>query len=108
MTHFCETVSFSDKNRREENQDICGCMMRQSAPTGACPAASVLFVADGVSNADGGRAVETISCEVYNLMGSLLSDCDALGKMSEYQREYEIFEQLRDLMQRLDQIMDQL
>lgn len=103
MTYFCETFAFSDRNKRDNNQDICGYMIGECAPQSGGPNAAVFFVADGVSNANGDLAAKLIGKAIRMPLAQLLVNCsDILEIQNEAERTNEIHTQLCELIEQIN------
>lgn len=105
MIHFCDTFAFSHANERPENQDTCGYLVHEAADGNGDRKASVLFVADGVSNANGGQAAARIRKVIRRPMTQLLFDAIDLTDLPEATRDREIYEMLRDVITETDQAL---
>lgn len=110
MIMLKETFAYSDANRREENQDTCGYMICESAP--ASPGsltASVLFVADGVSNSNGGRAAALVTQKIRRPLSNLLLNCEHFvtlpGETPDGQRATAIFGQMQEVIYDLNDVL---
>ena len=117
MIYFCDTLAFSHKNKREENQDTCGYLMGEGMLPNSKSKAAAFFVADGVSNSLGNVAAQRLRKGYRAVLAGLLDRCIALLEQ-QAQREaeslpamdkaafaWEIQELLRDTVLELDTLV---
>lgn len=75
MIRYYGTTSLSHRNRRKENQDVCGYLFSEGSLPGSESRAAAFFVADGVSGAHGDTAAESIRSGYRTILARLLDDC---------------------------------
>ncbi len=117
MVYFGETFLFSDKNKRQTNQDVCGYMTKELARPGFQQKAAVYFVADGVSGSEGDISAARLRKGWQKPVDALLNNClgllereaqkkqQGLGCMDDTELTWEIGEQLRDTVLMFDKIV---
>ena len=104
MIYWGETSNLSDKNRRAENEDLCGWLLTGGAPDDlASPGKTgVFFVADGVSNANGKETVRLIERHIRKEAARLAGAAYDFLEMDEQTRADEIFLQMKQMLRTVD------
>ena len=105
MTHIYKTQMMSHTNGREDNQDRADFMVGTSGHGDTGPNTSVLYVADGVSNANGTRAAQIIERDARKPMAKILINTYDLAKMTLEDRRMEATRQLKEAILELDSSM---
>lgn len=104
MIYWGETSSLSDKNRRAENEDLCGWLLTGGAPDDLAAAGKtgVFFVADGVSTANGRETVRLVERHIRKEAARLAGTGYDFLEMDEQTRADEIFRQMKQLLRTVD------
>lgn len=102
MTHIVKTHILSHANGREDNQDRADFMVGTGGHGDTGPSTSVLYVADGVSTANGTRAAQIIERDARKPMAKILVNTYDLAKMTVDDRKLEATRQLKEAILEMD------
>lgn len=103
-TYLGETYAWSDKNRREVNEDLCGWIITGGAPDEVTNEgkAAAFFVCDGVSDSHGAETVRLVERYIRRGLARLVGDCYEFAEMDQITRDEEIALQMKDILLDVD------
>ena len=104
MIYWGETSCLSDKNKRVENEDLCGWLLTGGAPDELAGAGKtgVFFVADGVSSTNGKETVRLVERYIRKEIARLAGAGYDFLEMDEQTRADEIFLQMKQMLRTVD------